>query len=828
MKKQNFFIWYYSQGLGDFLETWKDFLYFIWRYFSVTDLIATLFSPWKRDVVFRNWRGWRPLKSAEILIENFFSRFIGFLVRLSVIFLGLAIIFAALLTGIILLFIWVALPFLLLVIAATGIAGSLTAQLGMIAMLLFIAFICLIYRDSRKIPYIQMDIKELRREKCFERIYHRMEITKRGADDDIFNNPESLKSFLKNLDLDDEDFQSIISWEAGFQQRKEDKSKFWKKENLEKIPPLGKQWKYAYTPHLDEYTVDLSRLDPTEYRDIDLIGRQDEMEVIKLVLNRPVQNSVLLVGDSGIGKKTLVHHLAKLIRHNQAEKQLEDTRLLLFDMGRMISDVLSKGGDVDNVLHAMFQEAAYAGNVVLIIEHFENYLGKDSSVFHPDISAVMSKYLELPTFQVIATSSQKEYHDLIEQHEQLMKYFEVVEMKEPTEQDTLKILLQNLEKFEEKRVIFSYGALKHAIAVSDKYHWEVPLPERPLDVAMEVMMYWQKNPQTAFIIPETVDSFLTLKTGMPQGEIGEEEKGKLLQLEEILHRRVIGQEEAVRQVAEALRRARTGIGNSERPIGSFLFLGPTGVGKTETAKALAEAYYGDEEKMIRLDMSEFQTPSSLDQLIGSSNLNKPGRLINKVKDSPFSLLLLDEIEKAYPDVLDIFLQILDEGFVTDAFGEKISFRNMIIIATSNAGAPLIKQMVEQEKDPEIIKENVIDYVVNNSIFRVEFLNRFDDVIFFCPLEGNELRSVVKLMMGRFARQLQKEKNIEILFDDKVIDQIIDSGYDPVFGARSLNRYVEDKIEDMLAKKIIAGEVKKGEKLKISSEDVSFNPPNIEN
>ncbi|MCX6765913.1 MAG: AAA family ATPase [Candidatus Moranbacteria bacterium] len=818
MKKDNFFVWYWSRGISEFLEIWKNLLSFFWRYFSMTKLTATLFSPWKRDVVFRYWLGWKPLKSLEILVDNFFSRFIGFLMRLAVVTTGLVVTVSFFLGGLILLFIWLSWPILFLLVLAKAIAGSVMAQLEALVLFLFGLLFYLLYHDSLQIPYIQMSAKELFKKKWLERVANRLGMAKKEINKNIFENSKSLASFLKSLDLNSGDFEMIVAWEAGARQKKENKKKFWLKENLDKISPIGKHWAYAYTPHLDEYATDLSRVDPTEYCGRELIGRQEELEVVKLVLMRPVQSSTLLVGDSGSGKKNLVHYLAGLIRHGQIDYLLSDSRILLFDIGRVISNVLSEGKDVDNVLHAMFHEAAYAGNVILFLENIENYLGKGDSMFHPDISAVMSQYLALPSFRVIATSTQKEYHNLVEKHEQFMKYLEVVEMKEPTEQETLEILLQDFEKMEERRVVFTLKAIQYIVASSGRYHWEVPLPERALDLAMEVLIFWQKNPGTYFITTETVDKFLELKTGMPHGEVRQEERGKLLNLEEFLHRRVIGQEEAVRQVAEALRRARTGIGRTQRPVGSFLFLGPTGVGKTETAKALAEVYYGGEEKMIRLDMSEFQSPTSLDRLIGSSELNQPGRLTSAVKDHPFSLLLLDEVEKAYPNVLDIFLQILDEGYVTDAFGEKISFRNIIVIATSNAGAPLIKNMIEEGREPEEIKKKLIDYVVANGIFRLELLNRFDDIIFFQPLEGNVLRSVAQMIMKKFARRLQEEKNIEIEFDDGVVDKVISSGYDPIFGARSLQRHVEDKIEDLVAKEMIAGKVKKGEVIKVSTEN----------
>ena len=516
-----------------------------------------------------------------------------------------------------------------------------------------------------------------------------------------------------------------------------------------------------------------------------------------------------------MGKSTLIHSLAKKIRTGKAERYFKNKRILVMDMGRLISDAINKGVDVENEIRHLFTEAANAGNIILAIEHFEQYLGKEASAFHPDIAPVLGEFLAHPNFQIIATSSPKEYHQLIEKHDQILKYFETIEMREPSEEDTIEILYSDLKPYEIGRVVFTHEGFKSIIRESNRYNWSSPLPERAIDLAMDVMMYWSKKSDELFVNEETVAEFLSLKTGTPHGEVKSGERKKLLNLEKILHQQVIGQEEAIKQVAEALRRARSGISNTDKPVGSFLFLGPTGVGKTETAKALAKTYFGDEEKMIRFDMSEFQSPSSIDRLIGSSQLNQQGRLVTAVKDNPYSLILLDEIEKAYPEILDIFLQILDEGFVTDAFGEKVNFRNAMIIATSNAGAALIKEEVGKGYDAEKIKQDIIDYAISNGIFRVEFLNRFDGVIFFRPLAGDELTSVVRLMLQKLAKRLQSEKNIEVEFSDDIMGKIIEKGYNPIFGARSLNRYIEDTVEDILAKKIIAGEVRRGEKVRIS-------------
>ncbi len=818
MKKNsriNFFSWYYEKGLHEFLEIWKNFLKFVIQHFSIVELLLTLFSPWKKDVVVKNWRGWNPKKSLKVLFENIISRLIGSVVRIFVVLIGLILFSVIFLLGILLLILWISFPVVLVFLLYKIFAGSIFASLMMGGIAFYITVIICSYYIETKIPYAEMSLTQLYQQKFFERICNRLGTTKKALPKNIFKNIEILESFLKERSLTMEDFSFIVKWETAILDKKRSEKAFWRWENLDKIARIGVQWKYAYTVDLDKYSTDLSIYDQTEYRDIELNGRSAEVELLKLIMQRPDQNCAVIVGGPGIGKSTLIHSLAKQIRNNKAETYFKNKRIVILDLGSVISDAVNNGGDTEGRIRNIFYEATYAGNVILVIEHFEQYMGKDSSIFHPDIAPVLSEFLAYPNFQLIATSSTKEYHQLIEKHDQIMKYFEVIEMHEPSEQDTVEILYSNLKNYEIGRVIFTHEAIKAVIKESNRYNWESPLPERAIDLAMDVLMFWEKKSEAFLINDQTVSDFLSLKTGTPHGEVKADERKKLLNLETILHKQVIGQEEAIKQVAEALRRARSGISNTEKPVGSFLFLGPTGVGKTETAKALAKTYFGDESKMLRFDMSEFQTPASIDRLLGSSQLNQQGRLVTEVKDNPYSLILLDEIEKAYPEILDIFLQILDEGFVTDAFGEKINFRNTMIIATSNAGASLIKEDVESGIEAESIKQHVIDYAISNNIFRVEFLNRFDGVIFFRPLNNNELANVVNLMLGKLSRRLLNEKNIDVEFSDDIGVKIIEKGYNSIFGARSLNRYIEDTVEDILARKIIAGEVKKGEKVKIS-------------
>lgn len=815
MQKPNLLYWYYNQGVNELLEIWKNFLIFVWQYFSIKELFVTLFSPWRRDIAVSNWRGLHPIRTLGLLFENILSRLLGSVVRSFVIFFGLIFFAFTIVLGLFANILWIGAPLIWIGAVVFSLSNGINLLYPVAMIVVWLLVILSWHLQDTKKPMLHISLDELAKHHVFARVCARLGIARKHFPAEILENKDAFEAFLKARNLTQQEYSQILKWELERRQKRINASKFWLKENLDKISKIGRQWKFGYTVNLDRYCVDLSHADYSEYANCELIGRENEYEILKLILQRPDQNCALLVGNNGVGRKTMIHWLAQNIRTNKEESIFPSVRLLSLDLGRAISDVVNSGEDVENFLRRLLFEAARAGNVILIIEHLEHFLGVNSNVMHPDISAVLEEFLNVPSLRIIATSTSKEYHQLIESHVGVTKYFEVIEMREPSAEDAVLVLLNHFERYEKRRVLFTFKALKKMVVESEKHNWEFPLPERAIDLAMGTLMFWEKKSNEEFVSEKVVDEYLSLKTGVPQGDIEGVERKKLMNLEALLHRQVIGQNEAIDQVSSALRRARAGVGNSEKPVGSFLFLGPTGVGKTETAKALAKIYFGSVDKMIRLDMSEFQSPNSIDRLLGSSQLNQQGRLVSQIKDNPYSLLLLDEIEKAYPELLDVFLQILDEGYVNDAFGNKISFRNTMIIATSNAGSSLIKNMAEQNAPAEEIKKAVIDHAIENNIFRTEFLNRFEGVVFFRPLKENELRSVVRLQLQKFIRKISKEKNIQIDFDENVIDQIIQKGYDPIFGARSLHRYMEETIEDLVAKKIISGEVAQGEKIMLS-------------
>ncbi|MGK2848966.1 MAG: AAA family ATPase [Minisyncoccota bacterium] len=815
---QYFLLGYPLRGLRSLsILTWNS-LRFVAHYFSFIRLLGALFAPWKRDITSHMWRGFRPLLFLKMLFNNLIARFFGTLIRVAVLSVGMGVWWLVLMTGLSLMLLYLGAPFLLLigiltVLTSTSAWGMVFLFCGMVGFGMFLLSLFMLAEED----VLTLDIVELRRKKYFHRILVRLGLPTGLWKEDFLYDTASLLTFLQTRNIDRTVYERAVKLEYTIAKQHALRRRFWVWENLYKKMPMGKGWQYAYTPHLDRYCLDLSRHDPTEYRDAEFIGRREEFQVITVILKRPVQNSVMLVGEPGVGKKTLTHYLARLIRENNfSRRDLGDVRLLRFDLYRAVDDAVHRGEDVEHFLRTLFTEATYAGNIILIIDDLMQYLGLDRA--RPNLTSLFAEFLAYPNFCVIALAPTGQYHMIASEDEKVLKFFEAVYLRETDPAETFDVLIQHFASLERGQVIFTIRGLDALIQAASRYNWDVPFPERAIDLAQEVVLFWQSSGES-YIDPETVNQFVALKTGMPSGALQANEREKLLHLEETLHQRVIGQEEAVTQVAEVMRKARAGFGNTNRPIGSFLFLGPSGVGKTETAKAFAEHYFGSEEKMIRLDMSEFQTSESIDRLLGSRVLNIQGRLITLAREHPFSILLLDEIEKAYPRALDLFLQILDEGYITDGFGSKVSFRDMIIIATSNAGAPLIQTLLQQKVPVPEIRQQVLDQIVTQNIFRLEFLNRFNGLIFFEPLRPSDLQAVTQLKLRQFADRLKKEKNIIITFADDVVEMIIHKGFDARFGARSINRFIENAIEDVIVQKIISGVLKEGETLMVSGEEL---------
>jgi ATP-dependent Clp protease ATP-binding subunit ClpC len=395
----------------------------------------------------------------------------------------------------------------------------------------------------------------------------------------------------------------------------------------------------------------------------------------------------------------------------------------------------------------------------------------------------------------------------------LRKYIEMVEVTQPTKEEATQILIEFSQKQESSNnLVVMMPALRNILEESDRYVTEVPFPEKALELLDAVVTYCMQKGSN-IITPDDVRVVLAEKTGISFAKLTGEEKERLGRIEEIIHERLINQEAAIGLIGKALRAKTVGVVKEDRPLGSFLFLGPTGVGKTETAKVLAKVYYGSQENIIRFDMAEYSGSEGLERLVGSVSKSQPGVLTTAIKNRPASLLLLDEIEKAKADIYNLFLALLDEGKITDAFGKQIIGRHLFVIGTSNAAAEFIRQSVNKGIHGEQLQKSVVNHVLESQIFSPEFLNRFDGVVVYEPLKKDDLVKIAHLMLADLAENLRK-KNINLQVSDEVAKKLAEDGYEPAFGARPMRRMVNLDLGDLIGKVILGGELKSGDKIKI--------------
>jgi len=623
------------------------------------------------------------------------------------------------------------------------------------------------------------------------------------------------KKILIDAGLKTQDIENLTRWLESLKERIAERRKFWEWKNLIKKGSLAKGWTAGYTPTLDQFSSDwteiIRRRGPEE-----IIGSEDEIENIERILSQSRVHNVLLIGEPGTGRKSIIHNLTQRILFGQSLPEINYKRVVALDIVSILTHCQSFE-EVETTLETVFQEAASAGNVILIIDEFYSFVaqasGKPGTV---DISPILLRYLPLPNFRLIGITSHLGMHLFIERNPAILNYMATVEVEELTEQETIRLLEDKALIFEQKyKKFISYPALRDIVDYSNRYIQNVPFPKKALDLLEDVVVYATRYTKSKVVLPEYVSKIVSKKTDIPVGQLEVKEKETLLNLENLIHQRIINQDEAVKEVSTALRRARAEVTVRKGPMGSFLFLGPTGVGKTETSKALAEVYFGSENKMIRLDMSEFQNITDIPHLIGS--MEEEGFLTTKVREAPFSLILLDEIEKAHPNILNLFLQVLDEGFLTDGLGRKVDFKNSIIIATSNAGYQIILEALKKKTEWVEVKQKLLDYLFEKAVFRPEFINRFDAVVVFKPLSKENLLDIAELMLQALKKNL-KDKGIEFIITREIKEKIVELGYSPVFGAREMRRVIQDKIENVLASALLSSQLKRGDKVEVEPEE----------
>jgi len=603
-----------------------------------------------------------------------------------------------------------------------------------------------------------------------------------------------------------EEIAWVIQWtELEERIKKWQRSFFWSRLFKPK-GKLNRAMTAAATPFLDKVSQDLTlsaRQGELEF----VIGRQKEIE--RIFSARP---AVILVGPSEVGKKGILKKLAQMMVKEDVPNFLKDKRLVKLDLASLVSLGGAKERGEEYLKKIIF-EVNRAGNIVLVIENIDNLVGLKTQASGLDFSEILASALDKKAFFLVGTASPEGFSSKIE-GKILGRHLNKIEVALPSRDLLWQILISKIFIIErELKILFSADALDQSIDLADQYLYGQALPAKVAGLLEEVAYSVKRQRGKGSLIRgDDIIELVARKTQVPLGKVEETEKEKLLHLEEIIHQRVINQEEAVKAVGAALRRSRLEMARRKKPICNFLFIGPTGVGKTELAKTLARVYFGDEKKMIRLDMSEYQEKRGLRRLIGlrSEEGLQRGYLTEAVKRQPHSLLLLDEIEKAHPDILNLFLQVMDDGRLTDVSGETINFSNIILIATSNAGTHFIQKKISQKMSYQEIYDQLKEKVLLE-YFRPEFLNRFDKIVLFRTLTIENMFQITKLFLEMVKEKLA-EKGIDLEVEEEAVKELAAAGFDPLYGARPLQRVIQDKVENIVARLFLEDKIKRRDKL----------------
>lgn len=647
----------------------------------------------------------------------------------------------------------------------------------------------------------------------------------------------------------------------------------------------GKNMASTNTPALNEFGRDLTvqaregRLDP-------VIGREKEIERVIQVLSRRTKNNPVLIGEPGVGKTAIAEGLAQLIVRNRVPEILSNKRVVTLDLSAVVAGSKYRG-EFEERLKKVIEEIRSDGNIIVFIDELHTLIGAGAAEGAIDAANILKPALARGELQCIGATTLDEYRKYIEKDPALERRFQPINVGEPTAEETIAILKGLRDRYEaHHRVKITDEAIEAAVRLSDRYISDRFLPDKAIDLVDEAASKVRLNSFTAppdlksleeeieklkhekeeavlsqefekaaqirdqehklrqevaeqrenwqnkrdldnpIVTPDEIAQVVANWTGIPVKKLAQEESERLLKLEELLHDRVVGQDEAVKAVARAVRRARAGLKDPKRPIGSFIFLGPTGVGKTELGRALAEALFGDEDALIRIDMSEYMEKHAVSRLVGAPpgyiGHDEGGQLTEAIRRKPYSVILLDEIEKAHPEVFNILLQVLDDGRLTDTKGRTVDFRNAVIIMTSNVGASFLRKEAvgfaahrTEETEYKNMREHVMEELKRT--FRPEFLNRVDELVVFHSLQKESLLQVTSIMMREVNKRL-KEQGFELQVEKSTLELIAQEGNDPTYGARPLRRAIQRLIEDNLSEKILQGEFKAGDKIRVEAEE----------
>jgi len=579
-----------------------------------------------------------------------------------------------------------------------------------------------------------------------------------------------------------------------------------------RVGPIGgvnRGWTGAVTPTLDRFSTDLT-LEAARGRLRLMIGKEKPFAETARILARARKSNALLVGPPGSGKNSLVEGIAQAVMMGAVEESFRGRRVIALDTGALIAGTKTQG-ELGARLQEIIREIRVSQGIILFIDEIHNLVAAGGDVETAFVFNTLRPHLSTGKLQLIGATSWENYRKYIAPNSAFAQVFELVEVPAATKEESVEILEYQTLELERinKRVVVSFPAIRAAVEMSDRLIYERVLPDKAMDLLEEAVLVKQ-NAGGGVVGEEEIAEIVAEKTHLPVTKITGKEAKELLSLEDRIHEGLIDQEEAVKAVADALRRARAGLREEEKPIASFLFVGPTGVGKTELSKILADVYFGSRDSLVRVDMSEFADVKNIYRLVGSppgSDTEEPGQLTEAVRQRPFSLVLLDEFEKAHPQVVNLFLQVFDDGRLTDGRGDTVDFTNTIIIATSNVGTKFIQDQLAAGRAVEEFQAEFLENL--RGTFPPELLNRFDGVMIFKPLKLEHIRQIVELKLKGVEKDLA-DREIELSATPEFIDRIAELGYKPEWGARPLTRVIQDRVQATLAKKILAGEIKGGQ------------------
>lgn len=692
--------------------------------------------------------------------------------------------------------------------------------------------------------------------------------------------------FLKTHLMQEENRAVVEQWFHNHYRIQEYKKQWWQLRNLFTSPPLARDWAMGYTPTLDSYTYDLTHGSYQNHRHV-IIGRTKEVSHVEEILSKQEEANVLLVGEEGVGRHTIVDALAKRMFEGTAPKALAYKRVLKLNMEKILTRA-SDQKERERFLEQLFEEAARSHHVILVIDSFDKYVSYGEGRIN--LSGPIEMYAKTGQLQVIGITSPFLYQQHVFPNEKISHIFTKVDIAEISLGEALGILLEIHHTYEQRyHVLLPYESLREIVEKSAFFITDVPFPEKAMQVLDTACVYTAQKLRQKVVTPEIIDAVLSQRTHTPT-TVTADLKDKLLNLEDILQQQVINQTSAVQEVASALRRSFLLLGKRKKPLATFLFLGPTGVGKTETAKAIAQHFFGSERTLQRFDMSLYQSKNDIPKLIGSMQNQDPGLLTQAIRQHPFGVLLLDEIEKAHPDLLNIFLTILDEGYYTDGFGKRVDCKNVVVVATSNAGAeylysklsqsvsstqppsagplastvqaqssvqtvgsasvqsfspspqPIVPQQNNGAVSPvsvqpggagsvppssqpfsspstspsppqqglQISSNELIAYLIEHRYFSPEFLNRFDGVVAYQPIQQDSMILIAKKMLNNVVQQIYQLHKVKVVVSDQTLHDVLSRNFNPAFGARNLDRILRTEIEDKVAQQILSNQAKQGD------------------